>query len=96
MNRYMLIIFLLTSLNFNTKAQDEAEFLPDDWENPAVFEKGQTQPHAFHVPYSSKQSALKNNVDKCGNFQLLNGQWKFKWVETPEQVPQNLPSRQKI
>ncbi len=67
----------------------EVEFLPTDWENPAVFEKGQTIPHAFHIPYSSTYDALKNRADKNGNYQLLNGIWKFKWVETPGQVPED-------
>jgi len=65
----------------------EIEFLPTDWENPAVFEKGQNAPHAFHVPYSSAQSAISDNLATCDNFQLLNGPWKFWWVETIEQIP---------
>ena len=83
---YLIITsLLLRSIVFS----QEVEFLPTDWENPAIFEKGQTLPHAFHVPYSSKENALKNRVDKCENFKLLNGIWKFKWVETPDKVPEN-------
>ena len=67
----------------------EVEFLPGDWQNPAVFEKGQNLPHAFHIPYSSREGAIQNLPRKCENFQLLNGMWKFKWVETPAQVPQD-------
>jgi len=67
----------------------EVEFDSLDWQNPAIFEKGQTVTHAFHVPFSSKKTALKNRISKCDNFQLLNGEWKFKWVETPTQVPEN-------
>jgi len=73
----------------NALAQNEVEFLSDDWENPAVFEKGQNTPHAFHIPYSTKLSALQNRPEKCENYLLLNGQWKFRWVETPEQVPED-------
>ncbi|MCY1721328.1 DUF4981 domain-containing protein [Prolixibacteraceae bacterium Z1-6] len=65
----------------------QVEFLPNDWQNPAVFEKGQNQPHAFFIPYSSKEAAIQNLPKKCENYILLNGQWKFKWVETPQQVP---------
>jgi beta-galactosidase len=66
----------------------EVEFLPSDWEDPSVFEKGQNAPHAFHVPYASAEAALENNPATSKYFQLLNGQWKFKWVGTPEQVPE--------
>ncbi len=69
-------------------AQNEVEFLPDDWENPAVFEKGQNLPHAFHVPYASKEDAKQDRPAKCNNYRLLNGSWKFRWVETPGQVPE--------
>ena len=67
----------------------EVEFSPNDWQNPAVFEKGQNLPHAFHIPYSSRERAVQNLPNRCENYQLLNGMWKFKWVETPEQVPQD-------
>lgn len=56
MTRYLslsLLAFLLT----NFINSQEVEFIPDDWENPAVFEKGQNLPHAFHVPFASKEAA---------------------------------------
>ncbi|MFV0591767.1 MAG: glycoside hydrolase family 2 TIM barrel-domain containing protein [Draconibacterium sp.] len=65
----------------------EIEFLPDDWQNPAVFEKGQNLPHAFHIPYSSRERAIQDLPRKCENYQLLNGTWKFLWVETAGKVP---------
>ncbi|MEN8115516.1 MAG: glycoside hydrolase family 2 TIM barrel-domain containing protein [Bacteroidota bacterium] len=77
------IIFLFRGLGVS----QEIDFFPTDWENPAVFEKGQNRPHAFHIPYSSKDAAIQNLPNKCENYQLLNGHWKFKWVETPGQVP---------
>ena len=80
----ILICYLFSMVGF----AQEVEFLPNDWENPAVFEKGQNTPHAFHVPFLTKEAALNNNKSKSECFQLLNGQWKFKWVETPEQVPE--------
>jgi beta-galactosidase len=87
MSRYISLLFLSLILSFVSNSQ-EVEFLPDDWENPAVFEKGQNAPHAFHVPFATKEAALKNEPSECENFQLLNGQWKFKWVKTPGEVPE--------
>ncbi len=88
MNRFLSLFFLMIFLN-QTIISQEVEFLSTDWQNPAIFEKGQTSPHAFHVPYSSKTEALKNDKNSCENYRLLNGQWKFKWVKTPGQVPEN-------
>ena len=63
----------------------EIEFLDSDWENPAVFEKGQNAPYAFYIPYDSASEALRGK--SSSNFKLLNGQWKFKLVNTPDEVP---------
>ena len=56
------------------------DFSPSDYDNPAVFEKGQNAAHAFHQPY---------NGDGEASLLLLNGNWKFKWVERPDLVPQH-------
>ncbi len=88
MNRILLIFVFLFFVNGFAFSQ-EVKFNETDWQNPAIFEKGQTEPHAFHIPFSSKQAALKNRISKCENYKLLNGQWKFKWVETPAQVPED-------
>lgn len=88
MNRFISLLFFSLFLNGILFSQ-EVEFNPSDWENPAIFEKGQNLPHAFHVPFSSKEAAVKNLNSKSENFQLLNGKWKFKWVETPELVPED-------
>ncbi len=88
MNRlyiFLSICFFLNSFAFS----QQIEFSPDDWENPAIFEKGQNEPHAFYIPFSSKDEALKNRVNVNENYQLLNGLWKFKWVEVPAQVPEH-------
>ncbi len=86
--RYFLNVIFFCLSGFFALSQ-EVEFLPTDWENPAVFEKGQTLPHAFYIPYSSAYDALRNRIDRNENYQLLNGTWKFKWVETPDQVPED-------
>jgi len=88
MKRLISLFFLLFFMNEFAISQ-EVEFDSLDWQNPAIFEKGQTVPHAFHVPFSSKKTALKNRISKCDNFQLLNGEWNFRWVETPTQVPED-------
>lgn len=88
MNRIYLLLSAFIFLKSGAFSQ-EVEFLPGDWENPAVFEKGQNTPHAFHIPFLSKDEAIKNRTDKNENYRLLNGLWKFKWVETPEEVPEN-------
>jgi len=81
-------LFLLVLFSGTLLFSQEVEFNASDWEDPSIFEKGQVAPHAFYVPFSSVEAAKENNPFNNDNYQLLNGQWKFKWVETPEQVPE--------
>ena len=84
MNRYVFFLLFFSFLSSLSKSQ-EVEFSPSFWEDPAVFEIGQTAPHAFFIPYDVADDAIKNK--KSPNYLLLNGQWKFRLFETPEQVP---------
>lgn len=43
-------------------------------ENPAVFEHGQEEARAYHIPSESIS---------------LNGKWKFLWLDTPDGIPAN-------
>ena len=87
MHRFTL--FLLCIIIFPmTFFSQEVEFSPSDWQNPAIFEKGQTAPHAFHIPFDSETSALGNDPAESTNYQLLNGQWDFKWVSKVDEVPE--------
>jgi beta-galactosidase len=88
-NYYSLFLSLFFIISAANSSSQELVFSPDNWENPAVFEMGQNAPHAFHVPYSSIEDALENDACTSGNFILLNGMWKFKWVERPDLVPEN-------
>ncbi len=87
MKRSFLILPLF-ALSIHFAFSQETRFDFTEWENPAIFKKGQTLPHAFHIPFTNAESALKNEKLNCSNFQLLNGKWKFKWVEKPELVPE--------
>ena len=80
-------LLLTLLLNFCLIAQSDTQ--KPYWENPVVFEENQTSPHAFKLSYNSIDEAIEDNKAGCPNFQSLNGQWKFIWLETPEQVPED-------
>jgi len=81
---------LLSLVTFVIYAQP-IEFSPMDYQDPAVFEKGQNPPRAFHVPFNNKENALGAHPTDSDNYMSLNGSWKFKWVERPGLVPENFP-----
>ncbi|MFA9388845.1 MAG: glycoside hydrolase family 2 TIM barrel-domain containing protein [Prolixibacteraceae bacterium] len=84
----LLLLFVVTFTLCKPGVAQEIIFSSSDWENPSVFEKGQNEPHAFHIPYSNREEALNSDKKTGENYQLLNGQWKFKWVEKPSLVPE--------
>lgn len=63
------------------------EFSEDDWQNPAMFEKGQTSAHSFHIPFETKEAAMSEDSLKSQCIKSLNGSWDFLWVSVPQEVP---------
>jgi beta-galactosidase len=59
----------------------------NDWENSTIFEINKEPAHASFVPLDPKQEEI--NFDKANSryVQLLNGNWKFKWVPRPADRP---------
>lgn len=82
MERYSSLLFVLLFLSNSLQAQSS-----DDWENPAVFEKNQTLPHATLMPFKSQEQALTNDRKASPFCFLLNGTWQFYWSENPETAP---------
>lgn len=74
--------FLLLSSSFFSNAQPI-----NDWENPAVFERNQTAPHATLMPFNNLAQALENERKSSPNHFSLNGQWQFHWAENLDEAP---------
>lgn len=52
--------------------------------NPQVFQINKRNPHSDIIPYTSLEAAL--NRDFCArDNMMLNGQWRFKYYESPSQ-----------
>ncbi len=64
-------------------------FSDADLEDPSIFEKGQTVPHALHIPFNSAEEAASRPSEESSNYLSLNGTWEFKWFPRPELVPGN-------
>ncbi|MFC2168628.1 glycoside hydrolase family 2 TIM barrel-domain containing protein [Acidobacteriota bacterium] len=65
----------------------QAQEIPD-WENPKIFDINKELAHNTLVVYPDIQSAMKNSRTGSPFFQSLNGSWKFHWVKTPAERPQ--------
>jgi beta-galactosidase len=60
---------------------------PRDWENPAVFERGQVEPHATLMPYADLDQALAGRLEDSPMVLSLDGHWRFHWAPIPERAP---------
>jgi beta-galactosidase len=83
MKKSIFLVFSFFSL-LNISAQQI-----NDWENPAVVDINKNDPHCTLIPFPDERMALENNRMQSPFFQLLNGNWKFNWVERPDDRPKD-------
>ncbi len=68
------------------RLEQEREAAPD-WMNLDVLGRNTEPPHAYLIPYESRESAMKEAREASPFFHLLNGIWKFRYSESPDQAP---------
>ncbi|QSX32655.1 DUF4981 domain-containing protein [Shewanella avicenniae] len=60
----------------------------EDWRNPEVFRINKEPARSFFYSFESQQDINTESPWNAANYQLLNGQWKFNWVDTPSKKPE--------
>ena len=58
-----------------------------DWENPGLLSRNREPAHATLTPYPSVQMALGADRYESPYFRSLNGQWRFFYATSPNEVP---------
>ncbi len=58
-----------------------------EWENPEVFAINKENTRASSLPYPNESLAIADDYTASPYYQLLNGKWKFHWVEKIADVP---------
>ena len=87
MKRAFIAFTLLISCLSTIYAQVKFSF--KEWEDPSVTQLGQLPPHTFAMDYPNAEDVFENDFSKSPYFKSLNGTWKFYYVNTPEERPQN-------
>ena len=77
----MLLVFNLAYSQQQGYLENIYRFIED----PGKFAENQEVGHVPLVPFASVQDAIENDWNKSTGFLSLNGNWKFKWSENPEQ-----------
>ncbi len=78
-----LIFFVLL---FVATGMLNAQTIIEDWENPKVTEVNKEQGRTTFWSYPSEKDAL---AGKNAYLVSLNGIWKFKWVKSPAEAPED-------
>lgn len=58
-----------------------------DWQNPQVFRINKEPARSFFYSFDNAQSAFSKTPWTQNNHILLNGQWKFNWVDSVKNKP---------
>ena len=74
---------LICVLQLSAQSQEPPEF----WENENLNEHNREPIHATYFAYENKDLALKGDRSASKDFQSLNGDWIFKWVDKPADKP---------
>jgi len=62
------------------------------WLDEKRNEENRLPMHASFFVFNSETEAIKNDWARSTNYYSLNGNWKFKWVESPNSLPSNFGS----
>lgn len=85
MNIVARIIVALGALTLATSASGETKA----WQNPEVFRINKEPARSFFFSYDNADAAFSLTPWEQSNHKLLNGKWKFKWVESPSKHTDN-------
>jgi beta-galactosidase/beta-glucuronidase len=60
-----------------------------EWENPEIFGINKLPPHAHFIPFQNQETAFSFSSLDSDRYQLLNGQWDFKFLNNPDNTPED-------
>lgn len=64
-----------------------AQILPPEITDPGIVEVNREPMHAHFFPFESRELATQFDKSKSARYQLLSGDWDFKWVQSPADRP---------
>ena len=59
-----------------------------DWENPQMLSRNRLPASATSIPYNDMETARGGERGASPYFRLLNGQWQFSYLSSPNAVPE--------
>ncbi|WPO79336.1 glycoside hydrolase family 2 TIM barrel-domain containing protein [Flavobacterium sp. KACC 22761] len=85
MKKTISILSLLFSSVLTINAQEKVPF----WQNEKINEENREPMHASYFVFENEALANKNNWRESKNYIDINGDWKFKYVDSPNDLPKD-------
>lgn len=82
MKKIISILLLIASI-VTVNAQDKTPY----WQNEKINEENREPMHAAYYVFENEALAAKNDWKESKNYLNLNGTWKFKYVDKPNDLP---------
>ncbi len=89
---FLLLILFMVPSNISASVFGQSE--TPEWENPEIIGIEKGIPHATFIPYQDAEAAASFKTEKSGRYKLLNGAWKFKFLDRPGDAPDGFFSRE--
>ena len=83
----LLLLLLAVLLGHLLARSAFAANSPNDWENLEVLHRNRQPEHATLVPFPDAESTRTKSRDASPLVMSLNGQWRFMWVQRPDDTP---------
>ena len=66
------------------------------WQDVQVVEVNKEYPRTSFMTYNNRADALSGKFERSKYYRLLNGTWKFYFVDSYKKLPENIPIRTPI
>ncbi|KQW99627.1 glycoside hydrolase family 2 TIM barrel-domain containing protein [Flavobacterium sp. Root420] len=83
MKKTVFIAAIIISSIFSVQAQESIPF----WQNEKINEDNREPMHTAYYVFENEKSAANNDWKSSKNYLDINGAWKFKYVDSPADLP---------
>ncbi|CAH0997560.1 Beta-galactosidase [Emticicia aquatica] len=81
------LIFIIASQLVALSVYAQINFTFKEWEDPTIVDINKEAPHATFMSYANTEDVFADNYSSSPYYKLLNGNWKFYYVNRPEERP---------
>ena len=83
------ILFVICLFLFSGLLHAQTKSSKPFWLDEKVNEDNRMPMHSSYFVFENEQLARTNDWKQSANYLNLNGEWKFKWVEKPDDLPKS-------